>query len=97
MRRVRDPMAGAAWRLVVDGATLAVLREAVAFDQFWFALHVEPLGGAPDPRLSEPGFWLGDTWRLVDESTGATEPHVFAATRPLEDDGRVRLRGFLPR
>lgn len=90
-------MQGATWRVVADGATIALICEAVAFDQFWFALRVDPQGDATDQRLCDPGFWLGNGWQVVDASTGAVEPHVFAATEPLEADGRVRLRGFLPR
>lgn len=93
----RGPVLPRAWRLVVYDVTLATLREPRLSDMFWVSLRIEAQGVALDPRLRDPEFWLGDSWRLVDAETGVPEPHVLAATGPLDAGGRIRLRGFLPR
>lgn len=94
---LRGPASPRTWRLVVDDVTLATLREPRLSDMFWVSLRIEAQGAAVDPRLGDPEFWLGGSWQLVDAETGAPEPHVLAATGPLDIGGRIRLRGFLPR
>ena len=82
------------WRLVVDGAELAALRDPQFAEMFWTSFAIVPSTVPPDPRLRDDAFWLRARWQLVDAVTGREAPRVVASASGLRKGGRrITLRG----
>lgn len=85
------------WNLVVDGRTLARLRAPEPEDMFWVSFEIVPVTEPVDPCLMNEDFWAGDTWRIVDPTSGRETGPVIASMQGIDRTrSRVRLRGVHP-
>ena len=91
----RAPARPQDWRLIVDGAELAALREPQFDDMFWTSFEVVASTAPADPRLREDAFWQGEGWTVIDSATGREASLAVASSAGLREDGRrVVLRGL---
>ncbi len=91
----RAPAGPQAWRLLVDGAEFATLRDPRLDDTFWTSFEIVASTAPPDPRLRDDAFWLGEGWKIVDAATGRAASLAIASSAGLRDGGRrVVLRGL---
>jgi hypothetical protein len=80
--------------LLLNGESVALLKDARREDMFWWSYEVFPLRATSADLFSEI-FW--DNIFCVEDGSGATVPGVFAGcVTPKASGERVWLRGFVP-